>query len=41
MSRFENYDFDRYDDFDDNKVSVSDCYCRTMMLCSNCMKGYK
>jgi hypothetical protein len=40
MSRYSNYDFDRYDDFDDERVSVSDCYCKLMMLCSYCAKGY-
>lgn len=44
MSRFDNYDFDRYmdmeDDFADAQPSGGSCYCKTMMLCSYCAKGY-
>ena len=48
MSRFDNYNFDRYDDFGDealdyalSKITIGDsCYCKTMMICSYCMKGY-
>ena len=37
---------DYFDVFNDEyyssveRVSVSDCYCKTMMLCSYCAKGY-
>ena len=37
---------DYYDEFYDEfyatttRTSVSDCYCKTMMLCSVCAKGY-
>jgi hypothetical protein len=37
---------DYFDEFYDEyyssveRVSVSDCYCKTMMLCSYCAKGY-
>lgn len=40
MSRFDNYNFDRYDDFADTLPSGGSCYCKTMMLCSECAKGY-
>jgi len=46
MSRFDNQGFDRYDEFYDDyyasveRVSVSDCYCKVMVLCSYCAKGY-
>ena len=31
-----------YDDYYENSsvISVSDCYCKPMMVCSYCMKGY-
>lgn len=34
---------DNYDDYyeKDTPLNGDACYCRTMMLCSNCMKGYK
>jgi len=48
MSRFDNYGFDRYDDFGDealdyalSKIRVEGCYCKVMMVCSYCAKGYK
>ena len=44
----DNYYFDRYDDFGDealdhalSKISVGDCYCKAMVLCSYCAKGYR
>ena len=34
---------DPYDDYyeNTNAISVSDCYCKPMVLCSYCAKGYR